>query len=244
MRRIGTLVVLGLALLAPGCARTGTAAPGSGDWRPSEVISVDGVRPGPAPDVLLIDVTLPAGPDGCVRDPRAEQFDEENGALYVHVLIDSRRDDCPGTATGVVTFTAPGPLRDRTVVLNEQAWTPAGGAYRRCAADIGCHPATDHCDPSWLLAAFDSLDVPRHAARTAEHCDQQWLIMKVDVNSSACGAGGRAGCSAPPSVTRFFLRWRDGWEVFARGNSAGCAGALSADPTLPRSLCEHLPAPG
>jgi hypothetical protein len=248
IRRVVPLLVLGAALLTTvACGQSGVAAPGASSEPAPYAAEVTGVRPGPAPTVLLIDVSLPAGGDGCARDLKAEVFDEEEGRVYVHVTFQSPGEEvaggCPSQAPAVATLTTPEPLGTRVVIVNEHAWAPTGGAYRRCAEDVGCTPPADHCDPAWELAAFNGLDVPRHAARDFEHCDQSWLVMTVDLNSSACGAG-RPECSVPPSVTRYFLRWHDGWEEFAQTKSGGCGVVRAAAPAFPQALCEHLRAPG
>lgn len=241
----------GAAVLLAGCARPGplgagaSGAPSPADWT-TFAAEVTGVRPGPAPQALVIDVSLPAGAEGCARNPRTDMYTEENNTIYANVVVDSARagvhGGCPGAAAAVVMLTAPGPIGDRVVVLNQQAWARTGDAYRRCAADIGCHPPADHCDPSWQLAAFNGLDVPRHAARDVEHCDQQWMVMVVDLNTAQCGAGGRPGCSAPPSVHRYFLRFRDGaWQDFAQTQAGGCDAVRRADPAFPDELCRTLP---
>lgn len=105
-------------------------------------------------------------------------------------------------------------------------------------------PPTDRCDSSWVLAAMERMDVPRNSARDVEGCDGSRLVMTVDVNSTACGAGGRPGCSAPPDVARYFLRFDEGWHVFARTRAAGCAAAVAVEPEFPRALCADLPATG
>jgi hypothetical protein len=90
------------------------------------------------------------------------------------------------------------------------------------------------------------MDVPRNSAYSVEHCDPRWLVMTVDVNSTACGAGGRPGCSAPPNVRRYFLRY-DGqghWTVFAGSVEAGCGRVLDYEPAFPREVCANLKAPG
>jgi hypothetical protein len=59
---------------------------------------------------------------------------------------------------------------------------------------------------------------------------------------TACGAGGRPGCSAPPSVSRYFLRFTaPGWRVVARTAAGGCRAVLAVAPDFPRALCAHLP---
>ncbi len=229
----------------PGTPRQPTTPAGPARWTTYEA-EVTGVRRGPDPRTLLVDVVLIAGHPECARNPRVDQYTEENTIIHANVVFESARAQvvggCPEKAAAVATLTAPQPIGERIVVLNQQAWAPEGSGYRRCDPELGCHPPADHCDPAWIRAAISELDVPRHSYWNTEHCDAGWLIVTVDVNSSACGAGGRPGCSAPPAVTRYFLRFDTRWRVVAGTTAAGCAAVLRAEPSFPRNLCERLPA--
>jgi hypothetical protein len=208
---------------------------------------VTGVRRGPTDRTALIDVTVPAGGPDCARDPRIGYYTEENNRVYANVVVSSAGaavvGGCPERAPAVVTLTAPDPLGNRLLVLNQEAWKPDGGGYRRCDAALGCEPPSDPCDPGLLNAVRDGMDVPRNSAYSVEHCDPRWLVMSVDANSTACGAGGRPGCSAPPSVRRYFLRYDGRWTVFASTTEAGCARVSEYEPAFPRRVCADLPAP-
>jgi hypothetical protein len=210
---------------------------------------VTGVRRGSNDRTALIDIAVPAGRPDCARDPRITNYTEENGRVYANVVVSSAGaaivGACPrpDRTPAVVTLTAPGPLGDRALVLNQEAWTPDGDGYRRCDRTLGCDPPRDPCDPRLLSAVRDGMDVPRNSAYTVEHCDPRWLVMSIDVNSTACGAGGRPGCSAPPSVRRYFLRYDGRWTVIASTTDAGCAGVLPHEPAFPRDVCANLPAP-
>ncbi|MEN3307047.1 MAG: hypothetical protein V7603_3249 [Micromonosporaceae bacterium] len=226
-----------------GCA--GGRPGGPATWT-AYAADVTGVRRGSDARTLLIDVSLPAGHPDCARAPRVDQYTEENRSIYANVVFESARSGvvggCPAAAPGVATLRAPGPVGDRVVVLNQQAWAPDGPRYRRCDPVLGCAPPADHCDTTWVLAAVNGLDVPRNSARNIAHCDQAWLVLTLDVNSTACGAGGRPGCSAPPSVSRYFLRFTaPGWRVVARTAEGGCRAVLAVAPDFPRALCAHLP---
>lgn len=106
---------------------------GSAPWTVFQA-PVTGVRPGPDPRTLLLDVELLAGQPDCARNPRVDQYTEENGVIYANVVMESARahvvGGCPGTAPAVITMTAPEPFGDRIVVLNHEPWAPAGGAGR------------------------------------------------------------------------------------------------------------------
>jgi hypothetical protein len=222
---------------------TPTAAP---TWTEYQA-QVTGVRRGPTNRTALVDVEVPAGREDCARDPRTTNVTEENANVYANVVVGSAgasvHGACPGRAPAVVTLTAPGLLGDRILVLNQEAWKPDGDVYRKCDGALGCNPPSDPCDPRLLHAVRDGMDVPRNSAYTVEHCDPRWLVMTIDVNSTACGAGGRPGCSAPPSRHRYFLRYDGRWTVIAESTTAGCDGVLAHEPTFPREVCANLPAP-
>ena len=84
--------------------------------------------------------------------------------------------------------------------------------------------------------------MPRNSNRHVERCTADWLVLTVNISSTACGAAPAPGCSAPPAVTRFFLRWADRWALVAGTTTAGCDVVLRTAPTFPRSLCRDLPA--
>lgn len=251
-RRLGVLLLaLSATVTMLACAGAGAGASGrrptvaETGWT-TDAAEVTGVRRGPRPETVLVDVSLPSGHDGCARNPRTEMYTEENGTIFANVVFDLVRGlptgSCRVRVPAVVTLTAPQPIGERTLVLNQQAFGLMNGGYVRCAKHIGCHPPANHCDIAWQLAAVDGLDAPAHSRRKPEYCDQNWLIMTLDFNSAACGAGGRGGCSAPPLVTRYFMRFDNGWRVFAATRRAGCDDALIGDPDFPRRLCENLPA--
>jgi hypothetical protein len=208
---------------------------------------VTGVRRGPTDRVALIDITVPAGRPDCARDPRITYYTEENNRIYANVVVSSAGaavvGGCPERAPAVVTLTAPNPLGDRLLVLNQEAWKPDGAGYRKCDGALGCDPPSDPCDPRLLNAVRDGMDVPRNSAYTVEHCEPRWLVMSVNLNSTACGAGGRPGCSAPPSVRRYFLRYDGRWTVVVSTVGPGCADVLASEPAFPRQACANLPAP-
>ncbi|MFY1673094.1 hypothetical protein ACN27G_24540 [Plantactinospora sp. WMMB334] len=242
---------LGSTALARAGGARGTPAPpttaaGPAEWSTFQA-EVTGVRRGPDPRTLLVDVALPAGHPECARDPRITSYTEEHNLIHANVVQDSARSGmvggCPTTAPGVARLTAPKPVGDRIVVLNGQPWAPDGDGYRRCDPDLGCTPPADHCDTTWVLAAMKGMDVPRNSSRHVEECDGRWLVMTVNLNSTQCGAGGRPGCSAPPSVYRYFLRFEPaGWRTVARSAGPGCADVLKAAPDFPPALCRTLPA--
>jgi hypothetical protein len=205
---------------------------------------VTGVRPGPDAHSVLIQVTYPTDTGSCYGPPESTYVQEGDSVVSANVVMAQTgtppSGSCP--AQGTATLTTTEPVGTRFLVLNQQPWRLAGDAYERCDAELGCAPPADHCDLTWTLKAFNGLDVPRHAGRHIEHCDQQWLVMTVDVNSAACGAGGRPGCSAPPSVARYVFRWASAWLVAVRTVAAGCAPILAAVPEFPRQICASLPA--
>lgn len=216
------------------------AVDGTGDpaGRAPVAAEVVGVRPGSDDRSLLIDVRKAP----CGGEPRVDQYLEENGRIYANVVYDSVAGGCPGDwLAGVAILTAPEPIGDREVMLNsQQVWIRDGAGFRRCGS-LGCQPPQDPCDPRWVHAVRDGLDVPRNSSYDVEHCGDGWLIMTVNLNSTACGAGGRPGCSAPPNIYRYFLRFETGaWRDVAVSREGGCDAVLKAEPAFPQDLCEKL----
>ncbi|AVT38904.1 hypothetical protein C6W10_23475 [Plantactinospora sp. BB1] len=244
---------LGSTALARAGGTRGTPAPpttaaGPAQWGTYEA-EVTGLRRGPNPRTLLVDVAVPAGGPDCARNPRVGWYTEENGLIYANIVVDSAGSGqvggCPTRAPGVARLTSPNPVGDRVVVLNQQPWAPDGTGYRRCSADLGCTPPADHCDSTWVLAAIKGMDVPRNSSRKVEKCDGNWLVMTLDLNTNQCGVGGRPGCSAPPARYRYFLRFESaGWRTVLRTTAPGCADVLTVRPDFPAALCRTLPAPG
>lgn len=206
---------------------------------------VTGVRPDTDPHRALIDVTVPAGDPLCARNPTTSYYTEENNLIYANVVVESARASvvggCPTRAAAVVTLTSPEPLGDRILVLNRQAWAPAGDTYRRCDPDLGCTPPANRCERTWIDAARNILDVPRNSTFHIEHCDQNWLVLTVDVNSTACGAAPRPGCTAPPKIYRYFLRFDERWTLLNQTTTGGCAAVQAVEPAFPTAICEPLP---
>jgi hypothetical protein len=252
VRRI--VVVLAVAgLVLAGCARAPVGGPTpAGTATAAEPVDtgveyeapVTGVLPGPDPRRLVIQVTYPTDTGTCYGPPRPYLLEETDTVIFANVVMapvgSPTPGSCPATGTGTLTTTAP--VGTRSLTINQQPWRLAGGGYWRCDTELGCAPSADHCDATWTLQAFNGLDVPRHAGRHIEHCDQQWLVMTVDVNSAACGAGGRPGCSAPPSVARYVFRFATAWVLAARTVTAGCAQIRAAVPEFPEQICASLPA--
>ena len=255
MRRTAIAVWIPLAAaVLTGCARPGmpsgeeSSGYGGAGWSTYEA-TVTGVRPGPDPRSVLIDVAVLAGDDGCSRNPRVTYYTEENNRIYANVVQDSRRTQivgaCPTTAAAVVKLTAPQPIGDRLLLLNQQAWAPNGAAYRHCDQQLGCTPPADHCDRVWVQAAVTGMDVSRHSVGHVEGCDGTWLVMTVPFDPVPCGAEGRPGCTATVHVRRYFLHFADraGWQVLAGSTAAGCGTVNDVEPAFPRKLCAELPPP-
>ncbi|MFC6019427.1 hypothetical protein ACFP2T_24865 [Plantactinospora solaniradicis] len=244
---------LGSAALARAGGTRGTPVPpttaaGPAVWSTYQA-EVTGVRRGPDPRTLLIDVEMLAGHPECARNPRTDYYTEENGLIYANVVLDSARADarngCLSKVPGVARLTSSTPIGNRVVVLNNEPWAPDGAGYRRCDPNLGCTPPADHCDSTWVLAAIKGMDVPRNSSRNVEACDGAWLVMTLNLNSTQCGAGGRPGCSAPPALYRYFMRFEEaGWRTILRTTAPGCADVLRVRADFPPALCRTLPAPG
>jgi hypothetical protein len=246
-RALHVFAIAALAAVGLACGRPANlSAPAPGSSPGSFMVSgVQSVRRGPTPNTVLIDVAVPSGGEDCVRNLRADVFDQVPGStIFVHVLFDSANVQtygvCPTTAIATVTLTMPDPIGDRPLAIDERVWTPDGTGYRQCDVNLGCNPPADHCAQQWIQQARSGLDVPQHGFTKAEHCDQSWLILTVDANTAVCGAGGRPGCSAPPNVTRYFLRFDNGWRYIISTTTGGCAAVKAKAADFPEGLCRAL----
>ncbi len=241
----------------PGVDQPGTGRPGAGrppgdrpaddppSWA-SYAAQIVSVRPGGDDRSLVLGLDVPAGAPDCARNPHVVSLEEERGQLFVNVVIDSARSHvqgaCPGRETLTWTLTVPTPVTGKAVMFNtDDLWAPDDGGYRRCDDQLGCHPPADHCSPVWLDAVVSRMDVPRHSFRDTRHCDQRWLVMDINVNAGQCGAGPRPGCSVPPSVTRWFLRFDNGWRELTGSRRPGCADVREVEPRFPTRICAKLP---
>ncbi|WP_344617173.1 hypothetical protein [Dactylosporangium salmoneum] len=255
MRRVP--IIAAALLLAAGCAKPGTGPggpggsaeptvdPGRPEWG-TFAVTVTGVRPGPDARTALVDVEVATGREGCSREPKIDRYTEEDGRVYASVVQEVVVKGCPSKAPGVATLTAPAPLGERMLVLNEEAWTPAGAQYRKCDKELGCDPPADHCDSTWVRAAVRGLDVSRHSQGSVEACDGTWLVMTVPDDPVACGAGGRPGCTPRTTIRRYFMRFAEGhgWTTVSGSTGPGCGQVASVEPAFPTRLCVDLPAPG
>ena len=246
-RLVTVFAIAALAAVGLACGRPSNLSDPTVNASPitDEVSAVKAVRRGPTPNTLLIDAEVPSGGDDCARNLRAEVFDQVPGStIFVHVLFDSVKSQvygaCPTTTVATVTLTMPDPIGDRPLTIDERAWAPDGAGYRQCPEYLGCDPPPDHCAQQWILQVRYGLDAPQHSGIRLEHCDQNWLVMTVDVNTAACGAGGRPGCSAPPNVSRYYLRFNSGWQVIVVTTTGGCAAVMARAPDFPADLCRAL----
>jgi hypothetical protein len=217
-------------------------------WSTSQA-DVTAVRRGPGGRTAIVELQVPSGDPDCARDPRATNLVEENNLVYASFVVDSRQDDragrCLARATATAELTAPGPLGDRTLVLNQQAWAPQGDTYRRCDDQLGCRPPADHCDRAWVDQAISGMDVPRHAYQGVKGCDGDWLVLEIDTGAGACGPvdpGPRPSCTAESRRSRHFMTFTDGWTTVSGARDAGCAGIHAVEPDFPTALCKDLPA--
>ncbi|MEU7875121.1 hypothetical protein [Dactylosporangium sp. NPDC049140] len=246
MRHIALLLV---PVLLGACAAPGPATPppdpsASATWTTYQA-EVSGVTPGPGDSTVTVEVRALAGREGCSRDVRVTNQQEENGVIFASIVQDSAESAtfgaCPTFTPVRVTITAKEPIGRRPLTLNEQAWALRGGAYTRCSEDLGCDPPADRCDPVWTRAAVRGLDVSRHSQGSVEACDGTWLVMTVPDDPAACGAEPRPGCTVDTAVRRYFLHNEPaGWTVVAQTTTGGCDAVLRAEPSFPRRLCTDL----
>ncbi|WP_018353028.1 hypothetical protein [Longispora albida] len=260
MRKVSTLISVlaaGTMLLA-GCGGQPAAGPAdTGVASAAPVMAeVAGVRPGPAEDTFVVDLSLPAGKPGCARDPKATNVTEEGETIFASFVYspgysyDTLRV-CAEKTTVPVTVKVSRPVGTRTLSLNSipgSRWTQEAGAFRRCHDTLGCKPPADHCDPLWIDLVVGTMDVPVkriRGVRTVRGCEQNWLVFDLNPAAGDCppAEGAATACSVPSRTRRVYLRWdSNGWKEFATGKSAGCADALGTEPAFPARLCENLPA--
>lgn len=206
------------------------------------------IHPGPDDHSLTVEVEVPAGEPGCGENPRLGYHAEENGRIFANVVADSPRNmvvgGCPQRASVTVVLRFEMVAAGKPLSINSsQLWDPGDPDYRLCPAILGCHPPPDHCDRTWIDEAVSHMDVPRHSYLDSVHCDQSWLVLDINTNAGACGAG-RPGCSAPPSVTRWFLRFDEGWREITGTRRGGCVDVLDREPAFPTAFCADLTDPG
>ncbi|WP_328445340.1 MULTISPECIES: hypothetical protein [unclassified Amycolatopsis] len=232
-------VVLAVVLASGGSGLPGAkaAAPGpttiGPEWR-SFRADVTGIRPGPDPFSLFVQVALPGPDPGCVREPRIEQVTEAKTDIRADVVYSTRpaAGGCEDKVPAELRLATTGPIADRTVIFNADngnAWHKLGAGWGHCAPQGTCAPPADHCDPAWIGAAVSATGAESSGATRA--CDSNWLVLDLLTHQTD-----------PPSRTAF--RWSDaGWTAFAQAKSAGCAEIRAADPKFPAALCKALPAP-
>jgi hypothetical protein len=239
-----TAVVLGVASCADPGTRRGVSPSASATWVTDQA-EVSGVTPGPGAAAVTIHVKVLAGRDGCSRNVRVTNQDEENGVVYANLVQDLAESGivgaCPTYEPAEVILTSKEPIGNRPLSLNQQAWALKNGDYTRCDENLGCNPPTDRCDPTWTRAAVRGMDVSRHSQGSVEACDGNWLIMTVPDDPTACGAEARPGCEVNTAVRRYFLQNKPaGWSIIVQTTLGGCDAVLKAAPTFPRKLCADL----
>jgi hypothetical protein len=78
---------------------------------------------------------------------------------------------------------------------------------------------------------------PAGSAVETDYCDQRWMIYTVAVNT----VRGRPGCTAAPTVTRYFLRFDTNWQIIAQTQTGDCGAVKVVAPTFPEAICQNLP---
>ncbi len=231
-------VVLAVVLTAGGGVPGATAAAPApttmgAEWR-SFRADVTGIRAGPDPNSLFVQVALPGKDPGCVREPRIEQLVEAKTDIRADVVYSTRpaAGGCQDKVPAELRLSTSAPVADRTVILNADAanaWHKLGAGWGHCDRQGTCAPPADHCDPAWIGAAVSA--VGAESPGTTRVCDPGWLVVDLLLRQTE-----------PPS--RSVFRWSDGgWTAFARVKSAGCAEIQAAEPKFPVALCRTLPAP-
>ncbi|MCR6490316.1 hypothetical protein M8542_46670 [Amycolatopsis sp. OK19-0408] len=203
------------------------------EWR-SFRADVTGIRPGPDPKTLFVQVALPGKDPGCVREPRIEQLVETKTDIRADVVYSTRpaSGGCQDKVPAELRLSAAGPVAERTVILNadaRNAWHQLGAGWGHCDPQGVCAPPADHCDPAWIGAAVSAIGAEN--AGTTRACDANWLAVDLVVRQTD-----------PPLRTVF--RWGGGgWTSFAQVKTAGCTDIRAAEPQFPAALCKALPVP-
>jgi hypothetical protein len=211
-----------------------SAPPAPGVAAPPAMATVLGLRPGRDEKSLVIQLSLPGKDPDCARNPRIDRFEEVNDTIYANTVFDAPPSgkDCRETTTGELLLTTPGPIADRTVILNSDTtavWNKLDGGWGHCDRYLGCHPSPDHCAPGRIARLEPSVEIEGQSHVRA--CDPDWLILDL-------------GRPAGDRDVRVFYRWKDGgWESFANAAEGGCAEILGVEPKFPSALCEKLAPP-
>lgn len=236
--RLGAVVTGVLVLLAlTGCdasplppSRTAEVLPVHAFEAPVSRIGV----PKPGEDDLVFTVTVPSGGRGCAADVRARVLGFDKKTLRLETVVESNQAGyC--TKSVVRTFTERIALQGRSLVVNGQGWAPAGAAFLRCSATVGCDPPDDRCDPVWTRTLTPHFDLPPEKHARVVACSGAWLVL--DIDAVFPGSGSR--------VHRRWFATLDGarnWQVVASGTAAGCADVHRSVPSFPAALCRGLPA--
>lgn len=239
----GVLVVAG-AVLAVVLASGGSGLPGAKaaapgpttigpEWR-SFRADVTGIRPGPDPFSLFVQVALPGPDPDCVREPRIEQVTEAKTDIRADVVYSTRpaAGGCEDKVPAELRLATTGPVADRTVILNADngnAWHKLGAGFGVTAPRRAPAPRPPTTATRRGSARRCPRRAPRAAAPPAPATRTGW--------SSTCCCTRPNRRRARPSAGATC-----GWTAFAQAKSAGCAEIRAADPKFPAALCKALPA--
>jgi hypothetical protein len=251
MRCLGLVLAV---LVLGGCGQEHSSArPGGSPATSTSAAQVEGVRAGADPATVVVDVRLPAGAEGCGRDPRATVLEESAATIWFNVVFtrshaDAYPDPCATWEVVEVPVRLAQPLGSRHVAVNGMGlWARHGSDFRRCDETLGCTPPTDHCDPLWVDRAVLGMDVPvkrLRGVRTVLGCRPGWLVLDLNRAVGNCAPEQGGACASGGTVERVYLRWADaGWQSFAGAQRGGCAEVHAVDPAFPAELCRALGAP-
>jgi hypothetical protein len=243
------LVLLTLVLAACGQEPTSGRAPVTSTF----AAQVEGVRAGADPATVIADVRLPAGAQGCGRDPRATVLEESAATIWFNVVFtrslgDAFPDPCATWEVVAVPVRLAQPLGSRDVAVNGTGlWTRHGSVFRACDETLGCTPPADHCDPRWVDKAVLAMDVPvkrLRGVRTVRGCRSGWLVLDLNRAVGNCAPEQGGACASGGTVQRVYLRWTNaGWQSVAGAQRGGCAEVHAVEPAFPTELCRALAAP-
>jgi hypothetical protein len=188
MRCLGLVLAV---LVLGGCGQEHSSArPGGSPATSTSAAQVEGVRAGADPATVVVDVRLPAGAEGCGRDPRATVLEESAATIWFNVVFtrshaDAYPDPCATWEVVEVPVRLAQPLGSRHVAVNGMGlWARHGSDFRRCDETLGCTPPTDHCDPLWVDRAVLGMDVPVKRLREGGDSGRPLVLSDPDAPAS------------------------------------------------------------
>jgi hypothetical protein len=188
-----------------------------------------GVRRTSDPRTAVVAYDVPAGQPDCFRRPQVKVAAETADSVSISLTYEIGRLDCTLTARNEIRVATQWVLKNRSVVVNGEAWAPGRtSSYRRCGNDGCTPPPPPQCGPGRVDESMRAIDAA--GDREVRACTARWLIADVT------GAG-------PPR--RWFFEYRDRtWHPLLGTRNEGCSAVRDSAADFPEALCRDLPVPG